>query len=551
MLAGVGGIDLVLFIIAADESIKPQTREHFDICRMLRIPSGVVAITKTDLVDTDIVELVKLEAEEFVRGSFLEGAPILGVSAVTGAGLDELKHTLRASAERARPKDSARWFRMPIDRAFTMRGFGTVVTGTLISGTVSLEQEVEIHPERRRVRVRGVQVHGKQVEQAFAGQRTALNLAGVEVAEIARGMVLTERGRFTSTHVIDSRFELLAGARPLKHGAPVHLHAGAAEVEAQFRLLRDAGSMKPGETAYARFVLHDPLLILPGDRFIVRMFSPVETIGGGEVLDIDAPLRIKRSAAADRLQRLDGAPPADRIATLVAESPYGLPESQLIARTGLSSRDIQTAAARSFTIREPQLWLLDSAAAAQFTQTLQSAVQTFHRQNPLAPGIPKEDLRARVLPDSPPFLLDALLQSTKTLALDRELVRSASHRVAFREDEQAALAKIETAFANNGLAVPSTAEVLAKSGVESARAKSLLQILLRERKLVRIGDDLVFHSQAIHALHTLLAQRKGQRFSVADFKEWTGVSRKYAIPLLEYLDRERITRRDGDSRLIL
>jgi selenocysteine-specific elongation factor len=551
MLAGVGGIDLVLFIIAADESIKPQTREHFDICRMLRIPSGVIAITKTDLVDPDIVELVKLETEEFVRGSFLEGAPVLGVSAVQGTGLDVLKQTLRASAECARPKDAARWFRMPIDRAFSMRGFGTVVTGTLVSGTVSLEQEIEIHPQQRRIRVRGVQVHGNQVEQAFAGQRTALNLAGIDVGDIARGMVLTERGRFAPTRIIDSRFELLGSARPLKHGAPVHFHAGAAEVEAQFRLLEGTGSAKPGETVYARFVLTDPLLILPGDRFIVRMFSPVETIGGGEVLDIETPLRIKRAAAAERLQRLDGAAPAERIAVLVAEARYGLSQSQLIARTGLSPHDIETAAAHSFAVREPQLWLIDRAAAALQLQNLQSAVQSFHRQNPLAPGMPKEDLRARVLPDSPPFLLDALLQNTKALAVDRELVRSASHRVAFQQDEEAALSKIEAAFANTGLAVPSTAEVLAQSGVESARAKSLLQILLRSRKLVRVGDDLVFHGQAIHGLRELLAQRKGQRFSVADFKEWTGVSRKYAIPLLEYLDRERVTRRDGDARLVL
>jgi selenocysteine-specific elongation factor len=551
MLAGVGGIDVVLFIIAADESIKPQTREHFDICRMLRIPSGVVALTKADLVDGDILELVKLETEEFVRGSFLEGAPVVPVSSVSGAGLEELKRILRERALQAKPKDSSKWFRMPVDRAFSMRGFGTVVTGTLIAGTVAVEQEVEIHPGQRRIRVRGVQVHGEQVTKASAGQRTALNLAGIEVADLARGMVLAERGRFASTQIVDARFELLGDARPLKHGAPVHFHAGTAETEAQFRLLDTAGSLAPGASGYCRFLLKEPLLLLPGDRFIVRMFSPLVTIGGGEVLDIEAPVRLKRADAAARLMRLDGAAPADRVSVLVAEARYGRGETELIARTGLSLGELEAMAERFFVIREPQLWLMDRTAAADQARALHAAVQAYHKQNPLAPGMTKEELRARVLPDSPPFLLDALLGSAKTLVAERELVRSASHRVAFREDEEAALAKIEGAFADAGLAVPSTAEVLAKAGVESARAKALLQILLRAGKLARVGEDLVFHRQAIAGLRDLLGARKGQKFGVAEFKEWTGVSRKHAIPLLEFLDRERVTRREGDSRIIL
>lgn len=551
MLAGVGGIDLVLFIIAADESIKPQTREHFDICRMLRIPSGVIVITKADLVDPDILGLVKLETEEFVHGSFLEGAPVVAVSSVTGAGLDELKQTLRRQALNARPKDSSKWFRMPIDRAFTMRGFGTVVTGTLVSGSVSAEQEVEIHPSRTRVRVRGVQVHGEQVGTAYAGQRTAVNLAGIDVADVARGMSLSERGRFGSAKIVDAKFELLAGARPLKHGAPVHFHAGTAETEAQFRLLEGVGSMKPGARVYARFLLNEPMLILPGDRFIVRMFSPVVTIGGGEVLDIETPLRMRRSDAGARLKKLEGATPVDRVALLVAESRYGRGEAELIARTGLSAADLAAMTDRFFTTREPQLWFLDRTAAADLGRALHTAVQSFHKQNPLAPGMPKEDLRAKALAGSPPFLLDALLGSAKTLAVEREMVRSASHRVAFREDEEAALAKIEGAFSDAGLAVPSTSEVLAKSGVEGARAKALLQILLRSGKLARVGEEMVFHAQAIDGLKRLLAARKGKKFGVSEFKEWTGVSRKYAIPLLEFLDRERVTRREGDSRIVL
>lgn len=553
MLAGVGGIDLVLFIIAADESIKPQTREHFDICRLLRIPAGVIALTKADLVDSDIAELVRLEVEEFVENSFLQGAPIIPVSSVTGQGLPEVKGALRDAALAAQAKNVSKWFRMPVDRSFSMRGFGTVVTGTLVAGSVALEQEVEIYPARRRVRVRGVQVFGQGVRKATAGERTALNLAGVEVADVVRGMMLSEPARFEPSRYIDARFELLASANPLTHGAPVHFHAGTAEVEAKVRLLDPPNEIKPGANGYVRFVLREPLLLLPGDRFIVRMFSPVVTIGGGEVLDINAPLRMRRPMAAERLRRLDGADASGRVAALVAESKYGVGEADLIARTGLRSEEIHAIARNpSFVvIEDPELRLLDRKWVDAKVRALHEATRTFHSQSPLAPGIPKSDLRARTLPQSPEFLLDAMLKLAKTLTADRDVVRLASHKMAFREDEEQALAKIVGAFESAGLAVPSTTEVLQQSGVETARAKALLQILLKGQKLLRIGDDLVFHGAAITRLRELLAERKGQKFSVSEFKEWTGVSRKYAIPLLEYLDRERVTRREGDQRVVL
>ena len=553
MLAGVGGIDLVLFIIAADESVMPQTREHFDICRLLHIPSGVIALTKIDLVERDIAELVRLEVEDFVQGSFLEGAPIMPVSAVTGQGLPELKEALGRRAMEVRAKDSSRWFRMPVDRSFSMRGFGTVVTGTLASGSVALGQEIEIYPTRRRVRVRGIQVHGSAVQKATAGQRTALNLAGVDVAAVTRGMTLSERGRFEATRYVDARFELLPGSRPLAHGAPVHFHAGTAELEAQVRLLDPLSSLDPGQSGYVRFILREPTLMLPGDRFIVRRFSPVVTIGGGQVLDIDAPLRIRRATAAARLRQLDGAGMHARIGLLVGESPYGLGEAALIARTGVLPAELRSIAASGpfVAVSEPQFWLMNREWAEAKARALHETVHAFHKQNPLSPGIAKEDLRARVVPGSPDFLLDALLVLTKTLVVENEIVRLASHKVAFRQDEEEALAKIEAAFESAGLAVPSTSEVLAKSGVESARAKTLLQILLRNRKLVRIGDDLVFHQSAIGRLRDLLAPRKGQKFSVPEFKDWTGISRKYAIPLLEFLDREHVTRREQDARVVL
>ena len=549
MLAGVGGIDLVLFVIAADESIKPQTREHFDICRLLGIRNGIVVLTKSDLVDNDLIELVRLEVDEFVRGSFLEDAPVVAVSSTTGAGLAELRVEIEKMAGSISEKDASQYFRLPIDRAFSMRGFGTVVTGTLVSGAVRVEQEVELHPERRRVRVRGIQVHGAAVSQASAGQRTALNLSGVEPYELRRGMALADAGRFQATRQVDCVFDLLSSAKPLKHRAPVHFHAGTAEVEAEVRRLGGTEPLEPGLRHYVRFLLSEPLLLLPGDRFIVRMFSPVITIGGGIVLDSAPP----RRASADRMPILEAAPAPGRIALLASEARYGLGMADLVARTGLLESEIRKAAASSQVIllESPQFWLLDAKWAGCQIEIIHETVKQFHRRNPLLTGLSKEELRSKQLPGAPSWLLDALLARARTLVTEGETVRLASHKISLQQDEAEASAKIESAFQTAGLAVPSVSEVLGKSGVEAARARNILQLLLREKRLVRVSDELVFHSSVIQSLRQLLAHRKGARFAVPEFKDWTGISRKYAIPLLEFLDRERITRRDGDSRIIL
>lgn len=549
MLAGAGGIDLVLFVIAADESIKPQTREHFDICRLLNIRHGIVVLTKADLVDQDILDLVRLEVDEFVSGSFLEGAPVVAVSSTSGEGIPELRGELQKLAAAIAEKDASRYFRLPVDRAFTMRGFGAVVTGTLISGSVRLEQEVELYPAARRLRVRGIQTHAENVSRATAGQRTALNLAGIDVSELRRGMMLAEAGRFTPTDRIDCVFELLAGVKPLKHRAPIHFHAHAAEVEGEIRAIETTEPFKPGVRSYARIVLREPLLLLPGDRFIVRMFSPVVTIGGGVALDVAPP----RRANAARLQALERGSASERIALYAAESRYGLGMGDLVARTGLLENEISKGAKEAglVILTEPQFWALDAKWVQAKIAALHQALKAFHAAKPLVTGMSKEELRGRELADSPAFLLDALLSSATTIATEGDVVRLAAHKVSLRQDEQQAASRIEEAFRTAGLAVPSTGDVIAKSGVDPARARTLVQILLRDRKLVRISEELLFHSSAVQDLRGLLVPHKGRRFTVPEFKEWTGISRKYAIPLLEYLDRERVTRREGDARLVL
>jgi selenocysteine-specific elongation factor len=545
MLAGVGGIDLVLFVVAADESIKPQTREHFDICRLLGIGSGVIALTKADLVDADILGLVRLEVEEMVKGSFLEDAAIVPVSSLTGAGLEELRGELARAAEAAPEKSAAGYFRLPIDRVFSVKGFGTVVTGTLISGSVAREQTVEVYPRERLLRVRGVEVHGDSAERAVAGQRTAVNLADIEPAELARGDVLSEPGRFRAVTHVDCRLQLLPSAKPLKHRAPVHFHSGTAEIGAEVRLF-GATVLQPGAAAYARLVLKQAALLLPGDRFIIRMFSPVITIGGGVVLDLPASLR--STGAAGRLAKLAGCDEAGRIALLVRESEFGAGMKELVARTGWREADIPAAAAGAALMAVGDSWYVDADWFRSASGKLADAVRAFHRENPLATGIAKQDLRARQMPRVPPFLLDALLAAATGIAVEGETVRMRSHTVVLQQDEERARAAIERAFET---AAPAVAEALTKSGIETRRARSLLEILVRQKRLLRINEELVFHHTAIERLRQILAARKSQRFGVGEFKEWTGISRKYAIPLLEYLDRERITRREGDRRLVL
>jgi selenocysteine-specific elongation factor len=545
MLAGAAGIDLALFVVAADESVKPQTREHFEICRMLGVKAGVIALTKADLADEDMRELTKLEVAELVAGSFLEGAPQIPVSVVTNEGLDELRRALAAAGAAVREKSAAGWFRLPLDRAFTMRGFGAVATGTLVSGTVSVEDEAELHPIGRILRVRGVQVYGGSPRRARAGERTALNLTDIAHTEIRRGMTLATPGRFRSVKSFDCRLDLLRSARPLKNRAPVHLHIGSAEIEAEVRLLGKEELLQAGESAWARIALREPALALPDDRFIIRMFSPVSTIGGGVVVDISGRRYRKGDDFAARLDALLNGSPADRLQLLVSERPYGMDENEAIALTGL--RELPKA---------PQIelagkWLISASRVSQLRRELADTVKTFHRDHPLINGIPKQDLKGRTMPEASPEIFEHVLNGSADLVRHDEVVRLRTHQVVLKDDEERARTAIERAFEQAGLSAPAVTEVIGASGIEPNRARPILQMLMKEGKLVRITGDLTLHAAALKALREQLASRKGHKFSVTEFKEWTSVSRKYAIPLLEFLDRERVTRREGDVRVVL
>ena len=547
MLAGAAGIDIVLFVIAADESLMPQTREHFEICRLLGLRSGVVALNKADLVEPDLLELVRLELADFFKGTFLEAVPVVAVSAKTGVGLADLKTALVDCARRAPSRSAGGAFRLPIDRSFTLHGFGTVVTGTLASGSLRVEDEVEVLPGERRLRVRGLQVHGGAVAEAGAGQRTAVNLASVEASELCRGMMLVPPRLFRATTSVECRFELLASAISLKHGAPVHFHSGTAETEAEVRLLESLDPVAPGASVLLRFLLKSPLPLLPGDRFIARMFSPVVTIGGGVIIENTPPLRLRRVAAAQRLRILEGASLAERLALYASETEGGIALSEAVARTGVLPVELVTAAqdAGLVALRGPEPVLVPKTRIAESAAKLVTQVAEFHRRNPLAPGMP------RTQAELPPLLLDAVLAASAELVAEGDLLRRAGFRIQLQSEEDEALRKIESLFREGGLATPGEAEVLAQSGVEPRRSRSILQLLLKQGRLVRVSPELIYHAEAVARLKQLLEARRGQSFTVPEFKEWTGISRKYAIPLLEYLDRIRLTRREGDRRVAL
>ena len=566
MLAGAAGIDLLLLVIAADESIKPQTREHFDICRLLEITSGIVALTKSDLVDAETLELARLDVEEFLQGSFLQGAPVLAVSTRTGQGLAELKAALVAATEQTVAKDATKYLRLPVDRSFAMKGFGTVVTGTLVSGSLGVGDEVELFPAGLRLRVRGIHSGGQAVERASAGQRTAVNLAGIEHTAVTRGMTLAAPGKFRVTRRIDACITLLPSAPKLKQRSRVRFFLGTAETIAEIYLY-GRSELAGGASGYAQLRLEDAALNLRGDRFILRQLSPVITVGGGVVLDPQAQRARPREEGRERfLKILERGTQDEMLAAMVERASVsmgGMGYLEITARTGWLEDEVANVAKSIVARGEARLvatdppWLVATGVFTEAREKIAAKVEMFQRENPLQPGILREDLRVslgrRVRAETFRAALAELVAGRK-LELHGDVVRLPGAGITLQPEEDEAKKEIAAVFLQAGLTVPGANEVLANLKVETKRAEKLLHILLGEKTLVRVSADLIFHSQALAHLKTQLEtyrKVKGERITVPAFKELTGITRKYAIPLLEYLDRARVTRRQGDERVIL
>lgn len=556
MLAGVGGIDLVVLVVAADESVMPQTREHFDICRLLHVPAGIVALTKSDLVDSDTLELVKIEVRELAAGSFLDGAEIVPVSSKTGSGLDALRRALVAVSARVPGRQVRNVARLPIDRVFSMKGFGTVVTGTLVSGRVRMEQELLLLPSARRVKVRGLQVHGQKQTETTAGHRTAINLSGVDVAEVSRGESLVTPGAFESTRIADAVVDVLPSAKPLKHGQRVRFHQGTAEILARASGFQD--KVEHGQRGYIRLRLETPAVLGRGDRYILRAYSPPITIAGGVILDPHPPrTAIRTAAASERMTRLE----SDPIGAMIDDAgARGLPIAALVTRAAVDPADVDARIAELVdgkkAVRAGEV-LVAPAVLQRVTDAIGTLLAEHHRAQPLSEGIPRDELRERVLAKGNPAVFDRAiggLEAAKKIVV-RDRVALATHRLALSPEEDRARQAIERAFRSGGLKPPEAATLATDAGVTPAVADRVMKLLQRQKVLVRV-DTLLFHDEALKELKAEVAKLKasgGQqaRIDVATFKERFGVTRKFAIPLLEYLDRERVTRRIGDARVIL
>jgi selenocysteine-specific elongation factor len=558
MLAGAHGIDAVVLVVAADESVMPQTREHFEICRLLGVPRGVVALTKCDLADSDAQAVAELEVLQLVAGSFLEGAPVLRVSARTGLGLEALREALRsvARASPSRPADGV--LRLPIDRAFSMRGFGTVVTGTLVAGALDLGEEVEALPAGRRARVRGLQVHGAPVERAEAGTRTAVNLVGLEVRDLFRGDVLVRPGTLRPSQMIDVELTVLPGQRHLVDGARVRVHLASAEVLARVRLLGE-GRVEPGRSALAQLRLERAAVAGRGDRLVLRAYSPPTTIGGARVLD---PLPPKRGRGdRERLERLrDARDPAAAAGALVAEAgAAGLEAQALAARLTLPlARVPATVSAEASLVAlgpEPLRFLsrdaLDGLATAARRQ-----LARFHREQPLKPAMPREELRRRAFGRAPGAALEhvlAALAASGEVRLLPDAVALAAHTISLSPGEEEARRRLLEAALGAGLAGVDLRGLPLEGRPDPRALERVSRVLVAERVLDRVGESLLVHRDHLEGLKRDVRARwpSGARLDVGHLKEMTGLTRKFVIPLLEYLDRERVTRRAGADRVVL
>ncbi|TDI44840.1 MAG: selenocysteine-specific translation elongation factor [Acidobacteria bacterium] len=565
MLAGAGGIDVVLLVVAADESVKPQTREHFQICRLLGVQAGVIALTKIDMAEPDLLEIVQDEVKDLVDGTFLQDAEMVPCSALTGKGVEDVRMALARCLEALPPPRRPDFVRLPVDRAFTIKGFGTVITGTMLSGRVEAGSELILWPGEERLRVRRVEIHGREAENAQAGQRAALNLATSTRRTPARGDLLATPGRLSAGRLLDVRLDILASCRDgLKDQSRIRFHMGTADVEGRVRLLGREPVLAAGTSGMAQISLASPLAATPGDHFIVRRPSPALTLGGGHVVD-PCPQRHRRRnpELGDRLDELDRAAGGRRLMLLLEEvAAAGLTRGALVIRTGLSAevveRELESLAGRNAVVLDPgaESWVLDAAGARHISQAILQILADFHQAHPLSPGISLQELRRRGAPRTPAPLTEQVLsrlQSSGTIRLEGRRAALSSHVVHLDAADEAMLAEVVDAARQAGLDPPDPLVLLAAKDVDPRRAEALVLVLRERATLLRISDGLLVHHQVYEDLKKLLARRREEDplFDVSWFKEATGTTRRVAIPLLEYLDADRVTTRRGNQRYIM
>ena len=563
MLAGVGGIDLVILVIAADEAVMPQTREHLHICELLHVKRGVVALTKADLVEADWLEMVQADVAEALKKTFLEGCPIIACSATTGQGLPELLQAIQTQAALAEPKRTEGIARLPIDRVFSIKGFGTVITGTLWAGKLRVGDEVAVLPKDLRSRVRRLQVHGETVEHVVAGQRTAVNLPGLEVSQIERGDVLCLPETLRPSQAFDATLSLLQDVpKPLANRARIRFHLGTSELLARVVLL-DREELQPGGQTYVHLRLESPSAALPGDRYVIRSYSPALTIGGGSILDPNPPkARRARAKMIEHLRILEQGRPTDRVERhLLAAGFAPTTAEELRARSDLdpaavaeSLRELVGKGSAILVGGKADGGILHAERLAQIEKEVLARLAEFHAKEPLKDGLAKEELRSKLpaqLPTATFGWMLGRLTAAGRIAVERDKIRLADHRPKLSAAEEELKAKIEAAYRTASFQPPTPDAVLAELRAERKLTQAVFRRLVDDGVLVRIKEDIFLHRDSYQVMRDRVLGhfRTQPSMNVGTMKDLFGVSRKYAIPFLEHLDDVQITRRQGDERL--
>lgn len=562
MVAGAWGIDLVALVVAADEGVMPQTREHLDICQLLRVKKGLIVLTKIDLVDQELLEMVKEEISDVVKETFLKDAPILPVSSLTGEGISALISALDELAGEVEERSSEGLFRLPIDRVFVMKGFGSVATGTIVSGFITLGEAVEILPSGKEGKVRTVQVHNQAVERAEAGQRAAINIQGLEVSEIDRGDVIVRPHTLVPTKVVDAYLEYLPSAtKPLKHRTTLRFHIGTNLATASIYLL-DREELLPGEGGFVQLRLDRPIVALPQDRFVIRGSSTIQTCGGGVILHThpEKHKRFSERVVADLTLLRDGSPEEVLRLHLIRAGDRGITLEDLQKGLSLAPQKIQEVLIKlrergEFILVDPEKFkMIHISHYEGLREAILNQLREFHQRFPMKIGLSKEEVRTK-LPASVDMklfhvLMNELIQ-TERVVLEKEKIRLSEHRVS-SSDEKGLVQRVEGAVLKGGLQPPSPKELSELWSVDEKEILAIFDHLVYEGTLVKIKSGIYFHRIPFDTLREKLIQflKQHKEISTPQFKEMTGASRKYVIPLIEYFDQTKLTLRLGDKRVL-
>lgn len=563
MVAGASGLDCVLLVVAADEGVMPQTVEHVQICRLLGVKKGLIAITKRDLVDEEMIELVKEDIRDLTKGTFLQDTPIYTLSSITGEGVPELIQAIEEITHHISQRETGQIFRLPIDRVFTMKGFGTVITGTLISGKLLLGDDIEILPSLKRCKVRGIQVHNQPEETSVAGQRTAVNLQGVEKREVQRGEVLVHPGTLSPTQRLDGYITMLPTAEhPITHASTHRFHVGTSLHLTKIYLL-DKESLGPSEEGYAQFVFNEPVIALPGDRFVIRGSGKIQTLGGGEILSVHPPRRKHHSRdALKTLQLLKDGKEREKVLFFIRESGInGISFPRLMELTNLSRgnlNNILEGAKKDGEVRRIDLTspvYLHAHLIEDLSTQIEDALNAFHRSNPLEKGIEKEVLRSRLTPEMDKRLWDRLLTGLckgGKFALEKETIRLKAHQQSIDPAFQKTIEAVLEGIRKSGTHPPTIKELASRVKSSPEQLKPILSFLTKEGKCVKLTEEIYMDLTAYEEIKQKTTEflKENGEITVQSFKELTGLSRKFAVPILELFDKHRITIRIDQKRVL-